>query len=70
MNCMGPKSWKTSRYQNRKCSKVTSFILVVAVIKFLSDKPLPGHVPDPFPPCGMGSGHTRLLTPTPFQYIP
>ena len=30
------------------------------LIKFLSSKSLYGHVPDPFPHCGMGSGHVRL----------
>jgi len=29
------------------------------MIKFLSDKPLCGHIPDPFPPCGIGSGYAR-----------
>jgi len=27
------------------------------------NKLLYGHVPDPFPPCGMGSCHARLLEP-------
>jgi len=30
------------------------------LIKFLGDKLLCGHVPDPFPRCGIGSGHPRL----------
>ena len=30
------------------------------LIKFLGDKLLYGHVPDPFPRCGIGSGHARL----------
>ena len=25
------------------------------------DKLLYGHIPDPFPQCGIGSGHTRLV---------
>ena len=32
------------------------------LIKFLGDKLLYGHVPDPFPRCGIGCGHARLLT--------
>ena len=32
------------------------------LIKFLGDKLLYGHVPDPFPRCGIGSGHARLLS--------
>ena len=30
------------------------------LIKFLGDKLLYGHVPDPFPRCRIGSGHARL----------
>jgi len=30
------------------------------LIKFLGNKLLYGHVPDPFPQCRIGSGHTRL----------
>jgi len=29
-------------------------------IKFMGDKLLCAQVPDPFPRCGIGSGHTRL----------
>jgi len=31
------------------------------VIKFLGDKLLCGHVSDPFPWCGIGSGQARLV---------
>ena len=31
------------------------------LIEFLGDKLLCGHVPDPFPRCGTGSGHARLV---------
>jgi len=30
------------------------------LIKFLGDKLLYGQIPDPFPRCGIGSGHARL----------
>jgi len=33
---------------------------IYVLIKFLGDKLLYGHVPDPFPQCGIGSGHARL----------
>ena len=33
------------------------------LIKFLGDNSLYAHVPDPFPRCGIGSGHARLLLP-------
>jgi len=32
------------------------------LIKFLGDKLLYGHIPDPFPRCGIESGHARLLS--------
>ena len=61
-----------SRNQNRRCRKVASLISAIAIvtswpdlhwlIKFLGDKLLYGHIPDPFPRCRIGSDHTRLTT--------
>jgi len=34
---------------------------ITSLIEFLGDKLLCGHVPDPFPRCGTGSGHVRLV---------
>ena len=67
-------SWDTAGTQqnrNRRCRKVASLTLpsfarlpcdVMAgftwLIKFLSDY---GNISDPFPRCGIGSGHARLL---------
>ena len=59
-----------SRNQNHGYRKVVSLTLAIAIadvmtgftwlIKFLGDKLLYGHVPDPVPRCGTGSGHARL----------
>ena len=61
----------TQQNPNCGCRKVASLTLpsfarlpcdIMAgftwLIKFLSDY---GHIPDPFPWCGIGSGHARLL---------
>ena len=63
----------TQQNLNRGCRKVTSLTLpsfaqlpcdVMAgftwLIKFLGNKLLYGQIPDPFPRCGIGSGHARL----------
>ena len=62
------------RNWNRECRKIASLTLAVAIadvnsrlgftwlIKFLGDKLLCGHVPDPFPRYEIGSGHARLVT--------
>ena len=61
------------RNWNRECRKIASLTLAVAIadvnsrlgftwlIKFLGDKLLCGHVPDPFPRYEIGSGHARLV---------
>ena len=58
------------RNRNRECRKVASHTLAIAIadvmigftwlIKFLCDMFLYGHIPDPFPRCGIGSGRARL----------
>ena len=55
---------------NHRCRKVASLTLVIAIadimtgftwlIKFLGNKLLYGHVPDPFPLCGTWSDHVGL----------
>ena len=63
----------TQQNRNRGCRNVASLTLpsfsrlpcdVMAgftwLIKFLGDKLLYGHIPDPFPQCRIGSGHARL----------
>ena len=58
-------SWNTAESKSRvqKVASLTlpSFARLPWLIKFLGDKLLYGHIPDHFPQCGIGSGHTRLV---------
>jgi len=59
-----------SRNQTHECKKIPILTLAIAIAdimtgftwqtKYLGNKLLYDHVPDSFPWCGIGSGHTRL----------
>ena len=65
-------SWNTAESKSRVQKSRKCYFAIVArlpcdvmagftwLIKYLGDKLLYGLIPDPFPRCGIGSGHARL----------